>query len=783
MSESVFTPGPEDRAFRAEVRTFLERHLPAPLRDKVRDGRHVERDELAEWQRTLASQGWLVPHWPREHGGTGWSPLRRWIFEEEYHRAYCPPVHLFGFKMLGPILIRHGTEAQQRRYLPPLLASQDWWCQGYSEPEAGSDLASLRTRAVREGDVYVVNGSKIWTSLAHWANRIFCLVRTDVDAKPQRGISFLLIDMQAPGVRIVPIVSIDGRHHFNQVFFDDVRVPVSNRVGDENEGWTIAKSLLGFERLNASRFGEAQARLRRLVEIASVERNAGAPLVRHDGFRRHIAEAAIQVIALRYAALRCLARMSVGEPPGPQASMLKLRGSEIGQVLHDLLLRAVGLDGLPFAREGEPDRVDRLEPDYASAMAPQKLFGRGATIAAGSSEVQHEILARELAEAGIADATDWFEPARRPLAESVRRFLAAAHGASLGREVGACAEGCPPSVWRSVAQLGWLGIGTPETLVGGCGGDPLDILVVMEGLGHAQCALPIVSSVVAGGRLLRSLGSADQIERVLVPMIAGRHRIALAASEPQARFDLHDVRTRAWPDGDGHRLTGCKNLVLDAAASDTLIVVARTDGEQRSPTGLSLFLVPRDHPGVRVRGYSTYDGRAAADLILEDVALEASALLGPPGGVWPALEDAVDAAIAALCAEAVGAMRLACELTGAHLATRRQFGRTLGTLQVLRHRLVDMHVALEEARSLALAATLCLDGPPTERRRMVAAAKSRIGRLGRRVGHEAVQLHGATGMADESRIGQCLRQLLAIDTLFGDADHHLDRFTLEGLDG
>lgn len=396
MLDTTFTPNAADQAFRQEVREFLRSSLPATLREKARDGRPFSKAELQSWHETLIAKGWLVPNWPMEYGGTGWTPMQRWIYEEEYHTSYCPPVHLFNYKMVGPILIRFGSDEQKKRYLPRLLKSEDWWCQGYSEPESGSDLASLRTRAVRRGDEYVVNGSKIWTSFAHWANRIFCLVRTNTEVKQQEGISFLLIDMKSPGVTVRPIISIDGRHHFNQVFFDNVVVPVSDRVGEENQGWTIAKSLLQFERLNASRYGESLGRLKRLKEIAAQENSGGRPLIEHDWFRRRVAEAEVHILAVQYTVLRCLARLAAGESLGPETSILKLRGSQVFQEMHELQLQAVGPNGLPFAYEGHEDEINSLEPFYATAMAPQRFFGRGYTIAAGSSEVQHEVLAKQV---------------------------------------------------------------------------------------------------------------------------------------------------------------------------------------------------------------------------------------------------------------------------------------------------------------------------------------------------------------------------------------------------
>jgi len=386
----------EDDAFRSEVRAFLSASLPSSLRDKVRDGRAVLKHELREWHDILNRKGWLVPQWPQEHGGTAWSVQQRWIYEEEYHSHYCPPPHLFNFKMIGPILIRFGTEEQKRYYLPRMRSSEDWWCQGYSEPNAGSDLASLKTHAVRDGDTYIVNGSKIWTSYAHWATKIFCLVRTDPAAKLQNGISFLLIDLATPGVTIRPIVGIDGRHHFNQVFFSDVVVPAANLVGEENRGWTIAKSLLGFERLNASRYGESLGRLKRLREMAAMPSPDGRRLADEDWFRRKVGEIEVDLLAVQFTALRFLARLEAGEKLGDEVSMLKLRGSQVLQRLQALMHQVVGLDGLAFAKEGAEDEIESIVSPSVSGMAPQRFFGRGYTIAAGSSEVQHEILAKSV---------------------------------------------------------------------------------------------------------------------------------------------------------------------------------------------------------------------------------------------------------------------------------------------------------------------------------------------------------------------------------------------------
>ena len=258
-----------DRDFQQEVREFIAENFPKDLKRKVDIGHGLSWDEATEWHRILARKGWLAPGWDERYGGTGWSVRWRYIFEEELALAGCPPVLSTNLRMIGPVLIAHGSEAQKAKYLPRILAVEDWWCQGYSEPGSGSDLASLRTSAVRDGDEYVINGSKIWTSFAHHCNKMFCLVRTDPNAKPQEGISFLLIDdLTTRGLELRPIHIINGHHHFNQVFFDDVRVPVENRVGAENDGWTVAKSLLAHERLGGSRAPETKRLLARLRNLA-----------------------------------------------------------------------------------------------------------------------------------------------------------------------------------------------------------------------------------------------------------------------------------------------------------------------------------------------------------------------------------------------------------------------------------------------------------------------------------------------------------------------------------
>jgi alkylation response protein AidB-like acyl-CoA dehydrogenase len=390
---------PQARAFREEVREFIRDEFPAPMREKAELGRSFSRDETVSWHQSLSARGWLAPAWPVEYGGTDWPVPWRYILEDELTIAGCPGVLPFNIKMLGPILIHHGTEEQKARYLPRILSCDDWWCQGYSEPGSGSDLASLSTRAVRDGDDYVINGSKIWTTGAHHANRMFCLVRTNVDAKPQEGISFVLIDdFNGPGVTVQPIPFINGRHTFNQVFLEDVRVPVTNCVGAENEGWTVAKSLLSHERLGGARSAETRRALDKTRAVAMREASGGGRLIDEDWFARKLWALEIDLIAVEQTIVRFLNDVEAGRTLGAETSLLKARGTEVHQGIRDLLSDAVGYYGLPFEQDvfGIEDDEGYLGPDYAATVAAERYTSRGSSIAGGSAEVQAMITAKRV---------------------------------------------------------------------------------------------------------------------------------------------------------------------------------------------------------------------------------------------------------------------------------------------------------------------------------------------------------------------------------------------------
>jgi pimeloyl-CoA dehydrogenase large subunit len=392
---------PEENAFRDEVRAFFKENLPDGVRKKAAEGIRYVKEDIVTWQRILNKKGWAVPHWPKEWGGTGWSPVQLYIFKEELQQAPAPEPLPFGTMMVGPVIIAFGREDQKQKYLPRIRNLDDWWCQGFSEPGAGSDLASLKTSAKREGDGYIINGQKTWTTSAQYADWIFVLCRTDTSAKKQEGITFILVDMKTPGVTVRPIQTIDGSHEVNEVFFDDVKVPVENRIYEENKGWDCAKFLLGNERSGIARVGASKAQVRRLREIASVERVGDKPLIQDERFAMKIAAIEVELKALEMTQLRVVAaeRNRKGNKPDPASSILKIKGSEIQQGISELLMEAIGPYALPDQfRHTDNDRWNEppIGPDYAAPLAPQYFNWRKISIYGGSNEIQKNIIAKAI---------------------------------------------------------------------------------------------------------------------------------------------------------------------------------------------------------------------------------------------------------------------------------------------------------------------------------------------------------------------------------------------------
>ena len=390
---------PEEIAFRDEVRTFFKENLPKDIRDKLVAGLHASKEDMIRWTRILNKKGWAVPHWPVEYGGTGWTPVQQYIFLEEQMLAPAPQMLAFGVSMVGPVIYTFGSEEQKKKYLPAIANLDTWWSQGFSEPGAGSDLAGLRTTAKREGDHYIVNGQKTWTTLGQHGDMIFMLVRTDPGAKKQEGISFLLIDMKSPGITVKPIITIEGGHEVNEVFFDDVKVPVENLVGKENKGWDYAKFLLGNERVGIARVGASKERIRRIKQLATAELDGDMPLIENQRFREKLASIEVELKALEMTQLRVVAAERTREKgkPDPASSILKIKGSEIQQQITELALEVAGPYIAPYRQEthdgwNEPP----VGPEWASPLAPAYFNYRKVSIYGGSNEIQKNIIAKAI---------------------------------------------------------------------------------------------------------------------------------------------------------------------------------------------------------------------------------------------------------------------------------------------------------------------------------------------------------------------------------------------------
>lgn len=388
-----------EEEFRQQVRDYCEQELPSRVREKVRSNLYLNKEDNLEFLRSLAARGWVAGHWPKAYGGAEWTPLQRFIFEEESMLGGAPWLIPFGVNYVGPVIYTFGSVAQKERFLPPILASQEWWAQGYSEPGAGSDLAGLKTRAIRRGDHYVVTGQKIWTSYVQWADWMFCLVRTSEESRPQQGISFLLIDMHTPGVTVRPIRTMDGCHHVNEVFLDEVEVPVENMVGEEGGGWGYAKFLLSNERILSSETGRSMRQLDHLKTL--VDNTPSDGVQDRAAFDRRIVQLELKLHALRAFCLAYARTMNPSQPPGVEASIMKIRGSELQQQISETTLDWLGSSAIvydPVQVHGE-HAVSHVGPSDASGAVREYLHGRASTIYGGSNEIQRNIICK--AELGL----------------------------------------------------------------------------------------------------------------------------------------------------------------------------------------------------------------------------------------------------------------------------------------------------------------------------------------------------------------------------------------------
>jgi len=380
---------PEDLAFRDEVRGFFEEAYTPELQARLRSPEY--KNAIEDWQRKLYDKGWVAPNWPAEHGGTGWTATQKYIYETERSLAGIPNVVPFGLVMVANVIMAYGTDEQKEYFLPRILKSEDWWCQGYSEPGSGSDLASLKTKAERDGDDFIINGAKIWTTYAQYADWIFCLVRTDNSGKKQEGITFILIDMKSEGIKVNPIISIDNHHSLNEVEFNNVRVPAKNVVGEIGKGWTVAKALLAHERTGIAGVADVKRAVRVIKEVAAKEENGGQRLMDDPGFQQRLADIEVELMALEFTELRTLATQAAGGFPGPESSLLKIKGTELQQATQELLMEIAAYYQGVLPTDLDPDALGH---EFAVDARKAYMYGRAATIYGGSNEVQKNIIAK-----------------------------------------------------------------------------------------------------------------------------------------------------------------------------------------------------------------------------------------------------------------------------------------------------------------------------------------------------------------------------------------------------
>ena len=754
--------------FRAEVRRFLEDAVPADIRASVRAHCLVTEEQARRWQAVLHERGWAAPGWPREHGGTGWSLARQAVFREELAASDAPRFENLGIDTIGPTIIRNGTPEQRARFLPRILSFEDYWAQAYSEPDTGSDLASLRTVAHREGEHYVVSGTKIWQSYGHWSNWALVLVRTDPGAaKKQNGISVLLIDLKSPGVTVRPIRFMHGGTLHVEMFFDQVRVPVANLLGQENAGWSIAKGLLIIERLFVARMAECKADL---AATYGMLEHALVPVL--DEYRRRLAEVDIRARAMEATWWPAVRAVDAGQEPALESSLLKLQGNELLQDMQQLQLDLLGPDALvfdPSAVQGRPSDPP-LTPAHAGNFTMHMWRYRGVTLGGGTSEVQRNIIAKAI----FSGQTELELPLTRGMTEDqiqlddgLRRLLAERYDFDARRAILAGPEGGDAGFWQAYGELGLRGLIVPER-DGGFGGDLPDLLPVMSALGEALVVEPILWCSALPTLLLLDATGFEGRATTLQTLMDGT-RVAFAHEERAAAVT-------ARREGDGWHLQGGKVRVMGGDAAERFLLSARLDGG-----GLALFDCSADAEGVSVRRYRLHDGRGAADLQLSALRLPASAKVTGPERTGAVIDEALAFATLALCAESVGAMRRALALTVEHLRVRKQFGRSLSDYQALQHRMVEHLRGWIEARGLLHeAATGWAGALPTERGRRIGAAKWMAGRAGRSIALDALQLHGAVGLQDETAISHHARRLLANDMLLGDAGTQLSRFIALG---
>jgi alkylation response protein AidB-like acyl-CoA dehydrogenase len=782
-------------AFRREIRAWLEESCPPSMRTRAPESEDVWGGRRAVfpsadarlWLERMAGRGYTAPTWPKEYGGAGLRADEARVLEEEQRRLGCRmALKSFGIWMLGPVLLRHGNEEQRREHLPKIARGEIRWCQGYSEPSAGSDLASLRTRAVRDGDAYVVNGHKVWTSHADKADWMFCLVRTDPGAPKREGISFLLIDMSSPGITVRPIPLISGASPFCETLFENVRVPARNRVGGENEGWRIALELLEHERSLISRMRADNVDEDEPLEPLAVRTVGlgGDGRLADPVARDRLAQLAIEFLASRLTMARSSEAAKAGRPPGPETSMFKYVGTELNKRRRELKVLLHGFQGLGW--EGEGFSAQEL------THTREWLRSRASSIEGGTSEIQLNVIAKRVLglpdDGGAPDPAlpvggatrvtsrpdDVQEEIRREARDFVRRRMPIAHLRKLRDDRDPI--GFSREIWREMAALGFAGITLPPSC-GGAGLGYAELGLVLEECGRTLAPTPFLSTVVLGASLLERAGGWDESLRA----IAAGERIVALAHEEGRRHDPYRVAATLRADGDSFVLDGSKVFVLDGHVADLLIVVARTSGAPGDRDGLTLIAIPASAAGVTIQRTLMVDSRNAARVGFEAVRVPRGAVLGAIDRGADLLDPALARATVAITAEMLGGSCEAFERTVAYLKEREQFGKPIGTFQALKHRAAQLFCELELARSLVLDALRAVDAGRDDVALVASAAKTLASDTFVHVANEAIQLHGGVGVTDELDIGFFLKRARACELTLGAAPYHRSRWaTLSG---
>lgn len=741
----------EQRAFVADINRFVSENMTDAVRQKVLAEKPLSRGEADAWQRALFARGWAAPAWPQQFGGTGWSVERQHLFKREMGRALAPSGPMFGLQMVGPVIYTFGSPEQKRRHLPGILTNDVWWCQGFSEPGAGSDLAALSTKAVRDGDRYIINGQKIWTSYAHMADMIFLLARTSSEPKRQEGISFFVFDIKTPGVTIRPIVSINGSHSLNEVFFEDVAIPLDSLIGEEGKGWTYAKFLLGNERLGIANLPRLWQRFGQLSALSANASPDGIVWSQDAAFRQRLAALHADIHALEAFEAEAIHRVSAGSSGGADMSILKISGTELLQRVDSLLFEISGRAGSIYAT-GEEAVEDRTG---WKALTGRMLHGRASSIYGGTNEIQRDIVARAALDGRGASLSGPFSEEDVQLQTAVDRFVQRNPASRSCRAGARDAEAIDR--WRELGDLGWLASPVPEDQ-GGLGGTPVQTAIIAEGLGRSLIVHSYPETSVCAAALLTNARSG-----LIEPMISGKTIVAAAIEEFQASTGGPSV-TADLSDGK-IVLNGRLPLVLSADRASHILIAA-TDVADGSAL---LALVDTCHPGLRAKSLLLLDGRTATELLLVDAEVGLDAIVARGVAAVAAIEWAHDYASLTVCAESVGCMRGALELVREHLQTRRQFGAAISSNQVLRHRFADMFAKFEQARAATFSLAARLSNlPAPERRRDVALVKAFVCDASRFIGEQSVQLHGGIGMTDEHVVGRYYKRMLVLETMFGD---------------